>query len=307
VGLQSVPTESVARAARVSPMGSVSASVSAGRRSVALTVTPAIARASEIGETDPFATPTRPAHRPPGATAMSSRSRATLSTQASSLRLRRPQRVIRQIAPSSRGVPLPVRAAALPGRATQTFPSCFAVARRRSWGSTRPFAGLIPLTGGRSRHTMVAAWQATSSRRSTCRLGISAGPGPRVVRASASAPIDFRRGDRPPVGGNEICKSDRPGMRMASTSGLQLPSAVRRSGTRSSRATILPWALPLAGLSGTFPCIAPGPTPRAITSPRNRHTASYLPRAAPIHSWAWRRSFRSRTTSDGTARRADGS
>jgi len=145
-------------------------------------------------------------------------------------------------------------------------------------------------------HTIVAAWQATSSRRSTCRLGISAGPGPHVVRASASAPIDFRRGDRPPVGGNEICKSDRPGMRMASTSGLQLPSAVRRAGTRSSRAAILPWALPLAGLSGTLPCIAPGPTPRAITSPRNRHTAICR---APILSARGlsRRSFRSRTKS----------
>jgi hypothetical protein len=52
------------------------------------------------------------------------------------------------------------------------------VARRRSWGSRAdavPFAGLIPLTG----------WTPASS----------AGPGPRVVVAFASAPIGFRRGD----------------------------------------------------------------------------------------------------------------
>jgi hypothetical protein len=76
--------------------------------------------------------------------------------------------------------------------------------------------------------------------------------------------------------------------------GFALPSAVRRSGTRSSRATILPWALPLAGLSDTLPCIAPGPTPRAITSPRNRHTA--ICRAPSLSARGLsRRSFRSRT------------
>jgi hypothetical protein len=36
----------------------------------------------------------------------------------------------------------------------------------------------------------------------------------------------------------------------------------------SSAGVILPWALPLAGLSGTLPCIATGSTPRAITSLR---------------------------------------
>jgi hypothetical protein len=54
---------------------------------------------------------------------------------------------------------------------------------------------------------------------------------------------------------NKICKSDRPGMRMASTSGLWLPSAVRFVSARLADATILPWALPLAGLSGTSLCI----------------------------------------------------
>ena len=56
---------------------------------------------------------------------MSSRSRATRTTQASSLGLRRPQRVIRQIAPSSRGVPLPVQALhSLAGR-RRSFPAHF--------------------------------------------------------------------------------------------------------------------------------------------------------------------------------------
>jgi hypothetical protein len=54
---------------------------------------------------------------------------------------------------------------------------------------------------------------------------------------------------------NEICKSDRPGMRMASTSGLLLPSAVRLPSARLAGQAILPWALPLAGLSDTLLCI----------------------------------------------------
>jgi hypothetical protein len=84
-------------ARRVSPMGS-DASVSAGRRSVAPTATSSIARAGEIGETDlagsvsckACATPRQPAHRPPAIHLMSSRSRATHTTRAPSLRLRRP-------------------------------------------------------------------------------------------------------------------------------------------------------------------------------------------------------------------------
>jgi hypothetical protein len=144
------------------------------------------------------------------------------------------------------------RAIALPGRTTQVFPSAF---RRPTafMGFNRPFAGLIPQPGGhatlasrgaRDQHTVVLVV-----------IDISAGPGPHAVRASASAPIDFRRGDRSPVGVNKICKSDRPGMRMASTSGLWLPSAVHLVSARLAGETILPWALPLAGLSGTLLCI----------------------------------------------------
>ena len=175
--------------------------------------------------------------------------------------------------------------AAWPGDAG---PSLLAfVARRRSWGSTRPFAGLIPLIGWTIPPDQSGGLASDQLAPIHCRLGISAGPGPRVVRASASAPIDFRRGDRSPVGGNEICKSDRPGMLMASTSGLRLPSAVHVAGTRSSVDLILPWALPLAGLSDTLPCIAPGPTPRAITGPRYVRRATHSPPTRPIRSWAF--------------------
>jgi len=63
--VQSVGTESVARAARVGTMRPVYASVSAARRSVALTFTSSAARAGEIGETDPSDIHQAQAHRPP--------------------------------------------------------------------------------------------------------------------------------------------------------------------------------------------------------------------------------------------------
>ena len=167
------------------------------------------------------------------------------------------------------------------------------VVRRRSWGSTVPFAGLIPQPGGHSRRINPAAWQVASSRRPACRFGISAGPGPRVVRASASAPIDFRRGDRTPVEKKEICQSDRPRMRMASTSGL-------RSRLRSvSLAHVRPERRSCLGL-----CLLQGCRARCCASerarPRRRSPASgtprrsiHLPPAIPIRSWVCRRSFRS--------------
>ena len=62
---------------------------------------------------------------PPVLASMSSRSRATRTTRAPSPGFRRPQRVIRQIAPSSRGVPLPHCEHAQPGRTTQVLPFSF--------------------------------------------------------------------------------------------------------------------------------------------------------------------------------------
>jgi hypothetical protein len=128
-------------------------------------------------------------------------------------------------------------------------------------GFLRPFAGLLP-TFGWTRHVCFTVTRASGAHRCARRADISARPGPRVVRASASAPIDFRRGDRSPVGNHtDLRKSDRPGMLMASTSGLRFPSAVHLASARLAGGVILPWALPLAGLSGTqtisqwSPCI----------------------------------------------------
>jgi len=257
---RSVPIESVARTIGMGvPFPARLPCVAAGRRSVAPTPTSSIARAGETGETDPQR------HPPAGTLAAGARHAVTLVRDPyhSSAFARTP--------PPDTGHS-PKRAffawrsatrssTALPGRATQVFPQF--VARRRSWGSTRPFAGLLPLPGGHATLASRGGLAHTVVRP----LDISAGPGPRAVRASASAPIDFRRGDRSPVGGNEICKSDRPGTRWHRLLGFALPSAVRLPGTRWSGETILPWALPLAGLSGTLPCIGSGLDPAADHQP----------------------------------------
>jgi len=105
-----------------------------------------------------------------------------------------------------------------------------------------PFAGLIPRTGGLfarrcSRFARAKRLKDTRVlRRDLCSAdGISAGPGPRAVRRRSSAPICFRRGDRPLVEKSEICKSDRPGMSARFDFWASLPSAVRRRGTRRPR------------------------------------------------------------------------
>jgi len=135
---------------------------------------------------------------------MSSRSHATRTTRAPSPGFRRPQRVIRQIAPSSRGVPLPIAGVAQPGRTTQVFPFSFTVVRRRSWGSAalRRFTPAIRVD---TPHLLLHG--GLRAHRCARRFDISAGPGPRAVRASASAPIDFRRGDRSPVGVTRSAKA----------------------------------------------------------------------------------------------------
>ena len=148
---------------------------------------------------------------------MSSRSRATRTTQAASLGLRRPQRVIRQIAPSSRGVPLPIRASlSLAGRRRSSLLYSSSSGAHGVQHVLRRFnpAGRVDtprlLCMARVReHTVVHG-----------HIDISAGPGPRAVRAPASAPIDFRRGDRSPVGVNTICEKRSAGDAVASTSGL---------------------------------------------------------------------------------------
>jgi hypothetical protein len=72
---------------------------------------------------------------------------------------------------------------------------------------------------------------------------------------------------------------------MASTSGLLLPSAVRLPGTRLAGQAILPWALPLAGLSGTLLCIGRA-RPRCRSPASGPPTSTHSPPAIPIRSWA---------------------
>jgi len=95
-----------------------------------------------------------------------------------------------------------------------------------------------------------------------------------------------------------ICKSDRPRDEMASTSGLRLPSVIRRPDPGVwPCAAILPWALPLAGFDGhDFAVHRPGSSPRPIISLRNPRRPILSPETIPIRSWVWRRSFPSRFT-----------
>jgi hypothetical protein len=93
-------------------------------------------------------------------------------------------------------------------------------------------------------------------RRTVCHVGVRrfrrSGPTCRLPPL-VHAPIDFRRRDRPPVEKNEICKSDRPGtfINGGSTSGLRSRLRSASRATPLSAEAILPWALPLAGLSVT--------------------------------------------------------
>jgi len=195
--VQSVGTESVARAARVGTMRPVYASVSAARRPVALTFTSSAARAGEIGETDPSDIHQAQAHRPPDVRnnvvtlARDPYHPSVVAKTPPPVTGHSPNRAF------SRGVPLPVRASlSLAGRRAG-LPFCIRRRPTAFLGFKTPFAGLIPQPGG---HVTRASAQRTSAHRRALLVDISASPGPRVVRASASAPIDFRRGDRSPVG-----------------------------------------------------------------------------------------------------------
>jgi len=107
-----------------------------------------------------------------------------------------------------------------------------------------PFAVLLPRTGGLTSLP--------------CRAHVPFVP-------SASAPIYFRRGDRPPVGGNDGEKDEkggRSGTRMASTSGLRLPSAVRSRGLPLAARIVPALGFASCRVSGTiFRASRPGSTP----------------------------------------------
>jgi hypothetical protein len=202
---------------------------------------------------------------------MSSRSRAIRTTRAPSLRLRRPQRVIRHIAPSSRGVPLPVTGIALPGRTTQVFPSRSSRRPTALLGFLAPFAGLIPPPGGHATLASRAARLAGTHRvlRALRRHFCRSGPTCRSCLPHPPRLIFVGVTDR--LLDNTICKSDRPGMGWLRLLGFD--SRLRSASPAHVRPErrVLPWALPLAGLSGTSPCIGRARPRLPITSLRNIH------------------------------------
>jgi hypothetical protein len=116
--------------------------------------------------------------------------------------------------------------------------------------------------------------------------------------ASTSAPIDFRRGDRPPVGEQDLQKRSA-GDSMASTSGLR--SRLRSASPAAALGRRSDPALGLAScrVVGHFSVHRPGSTPVPIIRHRNIVGKSFAA-DIPIRSWAWRRSFPSRTTEDRT-------
>jgi len=137
------------------------------------------------------------------------------------------------VAPFSRGVPLPVRPQRGLVGATQVFPRSPPDGAHGVQDALRRFDPADRWTV--SRVASDAAKSNRGSSRDPLAFGISAGPGPRVVCRLSSAPIYFRRGDRSPVGENQICKSDRPGMSVAFDFWASLPSAVRFRGTSRPR------------------------------------------------------------------------
>ena len=87
--------------------------------------------------------------------------------------------------------------------------------------------------------------------------------------------------------GTSESKGGRPGMSWLRLLGFN--SRLRSDApTQSAGESILPWALPLAGLTGTYPCIRSGSTPigsSASGNPRLRQRSGS--RASPIRSWVF--------------------
>ena len=101
------------------------------------------------------------------------------------------------------------------------------------------------------------------------RVDISARPDPRAVRASASAPIDFRRGDRSPVGVTGSAKAVGRGCGWRRLLGFDsrlrsAPSALVWLTKRSCLGLCL-----LQGCRAHFAVHRPGSTPLPITNPRS--------------------------------------
>jgi len=112
---------------------------------------------------------------------------------------------------------------------------------------------------------------------------ISVRPGPRAVRATPSAPIYFRRGDRPPIENTQVNRKRRS---IGDGRGVDFWASTPVCGPKRDHrdhASILPWALPLAGLSGTHPVHPSGLDPDRITSLR-RPTPAIRSAAAHLQS-----------------------
>ena len=116
-----------------------------------------------------------------------------------------------------------------------------------------------------------------------------------VDRSHVPAPIDFRRGERPP--GKDDCGGGRSRhFEIGPASGLRSRVRSVSSAIVRCRRSFLPWALPLAGLSAT-PAFPTEPTARVrarlrarprIASPASGRRLS----RRPIRSWALQRPSR---------------
>ena len=284
------PNPSLARSApRSAPVAVLLPGVAAGRRSVAVAVrlrSPARVRPVKPArcDADPAGTPAAESLLRVVTLARDPVHSSAFATTPPPDTGHAPSRLL------SRGVPLPVRATARPGRATQVLP--FSRRPTALLGFRDPFAGLLPPAGGRAsratrRNGEVDAPHRYGRRaphlaRHFCRSG------PTCRSCRSSAPIDFRRGDRAPVEKTEICKSARPGMRWRRLLGFSsrlrsASSAERVAGDRS--------CLGLRLLQGwrALAVHRPGSTPRPIIGPRNRRGPFVRPVTIPIRSWVYRR------------------
>jgi hypothetical protein len=189
------------------------------RRSVALTRTSSIARAGETGETDPR----RDIHQAGTPAARCSRHVVTLARDPyhSSVVAKTPppatghspNRAFFAWRSATRLGLLALSCGAFYRRRTE--PSrCLAgrrrsslllfAVRRRSWGSTTPFAGFIPQPGGHASLASRGGHEHTVVLIASTFLPVRAHV-PFVP--PVSAPIDFRRGDRSPVGVTRSAKA----------------------------------------------------------------------------------------------------
>jgi len=163
-----------------------------------------------------------------------------------------------------------------PGRADRFFPLS---ARRRSWGYTlRRFAPGLGWTRGVNPAAKRIA-NCAFVRNSSSEAFLPVRAHLPVDRSHVPAPIDFRRGERPP--GKDDCGGGRSRhFEIGPASGLRSRVRSVSSAIVRCRRSFLPWALPLAGLSAT-PAFPMEPTVlRARVRARSAHRVTSLRPAA---------------------------